>query len=66
MTRLMTVSLATAFALSGCASLQADRSATWTGSPVWRDLGSPAPSAATGGSMPAPEAESPELDEGKF
>jgi len=63
MTRLMTASLAAAFALSACTSLEADRNAQM-GSPDWRDLSSP--SAATGGSMPGPEAEGLELDEGKF
>jgi hypothetical protein len=65
MTRLMTASLVAAFALSACASGQAERNATRIGSPDWRDLGTP-PSAASGGSVPGPDAESPELDEGRF
>ena len=67
MARLMTASLVAAFALSACASFQGDRNTAQMGSPDWRDLSSPAtPSAATGGSLPSPEMESPELDEGKF
>jgi len=75
MNRLMSTALAASFALAGCANLQADRSSPPSGSPDWRDLGSPAapqePNASSGATS-SPDSQSDqyaepiELDEGMF